>query len=97
MENEKRGGNSETTKSDDRLEYKMHACIYNSLDRRWCQLASGYWVGCMRVYSIPLPNEAGSSVLAGSELGLGLLSFAASEQLANNKINGSLAADDSFT
>ena len=32
-------------------------------------------------------NEAGSSVLAGSELGLGLLSFAASEQLANNKIN----------
>jgi len=50
------------------------------------------------VYSIPLSNEAGSSVLAGSELGLGLLSFAASEQLANNKINNaSPAADDSST
>ena len=53
---------------------------------------------CTRVYSIPLPNEAGSSVIARSELGLGLLSFAASGQWANNKINNaSLAADDLYT
>ncbi len=52
----------------------------------------------MRVYSIPLPNEAGSSVIVRSELGLGLLSFAASGQWTNNKTNNaSLAADDSYT